>query len=225
MDNFDPFLFELLLNDVDVTSLPVAVKDMEGALFYHPARQKDVRFRFDRISDDVNGCLQWAETSSPEDVRHKIDLQQLAAIRAWTCTPVCYVLTSLLRDPHRSRQSVQPVLRYARLFFAGLHALPRTPQYIIVDATLYRGEYGVMTTWETKMVPGGNFSFFVPTSFSLNPAVVQRFKDEGARTVFIIHDASGWNLAAFSPYDEVEVLVEPVSSYIVIKAEKFDTPP
>jgi hypothetical protein len=59
------------------------------------------------------------------------------------------------------------------------------------------------------MVPGGNFSFFVPTSFSLNPAVVQRFKDEGARTVFIIHDASGWNLAAFSPYDEVEVLVEP----------------
>lgn len=223
MDNPDPFFFEHLLTDVEVTSLLVAVKDMEHALFYHPAKKGKVPFRFDLISAALDGCLLWAEKSSPEDVRHTIDKQLLAAIRAWTCTPVCYVLTSLLRDPHRSRQSVQPVLRYARLFFAGLHALPRTPEYIIVDATLYRGEHGVRTTWEIKIVPGGNFSFFVPTSFSLNPAVVQRFMDaSAARTVYIIHGASGWNLVAFSPYEEVEVLIEPVSNYTVIRAETFD---
>lgn len=75
MDNPDPFFFEHLLTDVEVTSLLVAVKDMEHALFYHPAKKGKVPFRFDLISAALDGCLLWAEKSSPEDVRHTIDKQ------------------------------------------------------------------------------------------------------------------------------------------------------
>lgn len=218
----DPFCLELVLNGVKLAPLLESVQAMEGTLFFHPQKKGNTTFKFDLVQRALRGCLEWAKTSSPEDVREQNDLQQLAAIRAWTCTPVCYVVNFVLRDPHRTAKSVQPVLLYVRLFFTGLHALPRTDAYIIVDATLYRGENSVMTTWDAKMVPGGNIMFVVPTSFSSDPAVVQNFTDQGPRTVIIIHGASGWKLAAFSPYDEAEVLVEPVSKFRVIKAEKFD---
>ena len=79
-----------------------------------------------------------------------------------------------------------------------------------------------MDTWDAKMrAPEGIFSFYVPTSCSTDPKVLQQFKDEGVRTVYKLHDASGWILNDFSPYEE-EVLLEPVCHFQVLRAEKFD---
>ena len=172
-------------------------------------------------------CLLWAEVHGPEDVRAKLDVQQLAALRAWTGTPMCYVLTDMLRSAERTRQSVLPVLPFARLFFTALHALPERLIFKPSEhegGILYRAERGVMSTWDAKMRPGGIFSFQVPTSFSQNPAVLNRFKDgSGDRTVFIVHGAAGWVLSELSVYaDEDEVLLEPVCNFQVMRAEKFD---
>ena len=79
-----------------------------------------------------------------------------------------------------------------------------------MDATLYRAENGVMEGWDAKMrPPDGIFSFWVPTSFSTDPAVLRDFKDtDEPRTIFEIVGASGYNMAPFSPYDdEKEVLI------------------
>ncbi len=179
------------------------------------------RFSFLKGEPALRACLEWAAVFDFEDVRKALGEQQLAAIRAWTCTPLCYILCFLLRSPSRSRASVKRVLPYARLMFEGLHALPE--RYIFQDGTLYCAETGAMTTWDSKMYPGGSFGFYAATSFSRDPAVLKNFKEEEMRTVFILHGASGWILDDFSGYPlEQEVLVESVCFVDVIAAEKFD---
>eukprot|EP00802_Teleaulax_amphioxeia_P009026 Tamp_09041.p1 GENE.Tamp_09041~~Tamp_09041.p1 ORF type:complete len:421 (-),score=97.06 Tamp_09041:972-2078(-) len=199
---------------------------MHGVQFLHGATGQTQRFDFEAIKQTLDVCLEWAEVHGPEDARAALGVQQLAAVRAWTATPMCYVLTSVLRSPGRTRESVQPVLPFARLLFTALHRLPE--QYIFkpsegAEGTLYRAERGVMPTWDAKMRgPDATFSFYVLTSFSRDPAVLTNFKGEGTRTVFIIHGAAGWKLKAFSPYDEDEVLLEPVCHFQVLNADKFD---
>jgi hypothetical protein len=226
--NFDPFFFELLLQDEPLVTLLGAARAMDQLEFLHPGPPSQRR-RFDYvlIEPGLRECLEWAEVHGPEDVRAKLDLQQLAAVRAWTGTPLCYVLTDVLRSPERTRQSVLPVLPFARLFFTALHALPERLIFKPSEhegSILYRAERGVMPTWDAKMRPGGIFSFHVPTSFSRDPAVLKRFKDgSGDRTVFIVHGAAGWVLRELSAYaHEDEVLLEPVCNFQVMRAEKFD---
>ena len=45
-------------------------------------------------------------------------------IRAWTDTPLCYVLCLVMRALDRTPESMARVLPFARLFFTALHALP-----------------------------------------------------------------------------------------------------
>ena len=148
-----------------------------------------------------------------------LGVDKLAAVRAWTCTPLCYVLCSLVRATDRTPESMAPVLPYARLFFEALHDLP---ERYVFSGTLYRAEKGAMTTWDAKMRKGGIFSFYVPTSFSRDPSVLKQFKGTGTRTVYKINGASGWILDDFSPYDEKEVLLEPVCHFQVETAEAYD---
>ena len=222
----DPFFFELLLQEEPLVTLLEAARAMHGVEFLHGGTGKTQRFDFEVIKQTLDVCLEWAQDHGPEDARSALGVQQLAAVRAWTATPMCYVLTSVLRSPGRTRESVQPVLPFARLLFTALHRLPE--QYIFkpsegAEGTLYRAERGVMPTWDAKMRgPDATFSFYVLTSFSRDPAVLTNFKGEGTRTVFIIHGAAGWKLKAFSPYDEDEVLLEPVCHFQVLNADKFD---
>ena len=216
--DLDPFFFELLLQDVPLVSLLSAANDMEGVVFLHPTQaspNRKHRFNFQLVKPAVETCIDWAENHGPEDVRAALGVEQLAAVRAWTATPLCYVLTDVLRSPERTRQSVLPVLPFARLLFTALHALPE--RFIFKPSEgeggiLYRAERGVTTAWDAKMRPGGTFAFNVPTSFSKTPAVLKRFKDgSGDRTVFVVHGAAGWILSELSAYgDEDEVLLEPV---------------
>ena len=220
--DLDPFFFELLLQDVPLVSLLSAANDMEGVVFLHPTQaspNRKHRFNFQLVKPAVETCIDWAENHGPEDVRAALGVEQLAAVRAWTATPLCYVLTDVLRSPERTRQSVLPVLPFARLLFTALHALPE--RFIFKPSEgeggiLYRAERGV-TAWDAKMRPGGIFSFHVPTSCSLTPAVLTRFKDvSGDRTVYIVHGAAGWVLRELSAYDdEDEVLLEPVCHFQV----------
>ena len=219
-DEGDPFFFEYLLNSVSLVPLLDAARELDGVEFLHGTRQQMMQFSFVKGEPALRACLEWAATCDLEDVQKALGEQQLAAIRAWTCTPLCYILCFLLRSPSRSRASVKPVLPYARLMFEGLHALPE--RYIFQDGTLYRAETGAMKTWDSKMYPGGSFGFYAPTSFSRDPAVLKNFKEEEVRTVFILHGASGWILDDFSGYTEQEVLVESVCFVEVIAAEKFD---
>jgi hypothetical protein len=131
-------------------------------------------------------------------VKTELGTEKLAAFFAWTSTPLCYALCSVLRAPHRTRESIKPALPYVRLLFAALHALPE--RYIFKRGTLYRAESGAIDMWDEKMKVGGIFSFFTPTSFSRDAAVVSNFKGEGPRTFFEVHDASGWIMDDFNLY-------------------------
>lgn len=191
----DPFFFEFLLQGEPLVPLLQAALAMDQLEFLHPGPpSRRRRFEFGLIEPGLRECLGWAEVHGPEDVRAKLNVEQLAAVRAWTGTPLCYVLTDVLRSPERTRQSVLPVLPFARLFFTALHALPERLIFKPSEqegGMLYRAERGVMPTWDAKMKLGGIFSFHVPTSFSQNPDVLKRFKDAGDRTVFIVHGAAG----------------------------------
>ena len=218
----DALCLEHLIQDVREVPLLEAARAMEGVRFLHGLSRRTLTFQYLLVEPALRECLRWAESDGPEDARKELGVEKLAAVRAWTCTVLCYVLTSVVRQKERTLESVQPVLLYGRLLFAGLHRLPDV--YIVRDATLFRAEAGVMEGWDRKMCPpSGTFSFYVPTSFSLSAAVVRQFKSEsGSRTVFIVHGASGWNLSMLSPYEEDEVLLEPVSTFQVLKADKFD---
>jgi len=215
----DPFTFEFVFHDVPLVSLIDAAREMEGVVFLHGQAQRTRTFSFETAEPALRVCLAWAATDGPADVREALGVEQLAAVRAWTCTPLCYVFNSAMRSKDRTVRSVKPVLPFGKLFFTGLHALPE--RFILRDVTLFRAEHGVMEGWDAKM-RAGIFSFFVPTSFSMDPAVVKDFKGVGDRTVFLVHGASGYMLGAFSPYPEEEILLEPICHFEVLKAEKFD---
>jgi hypothetical protein len=216
----DPFFLELLLNDVELVGLLDAARSLEGVSFLHGGTQQMTIFRFATVEPALRGCIEWASTCDLGDAREAIGVQQLAALRAWTCTPLCYTLCNVMRSPDRTLASVAPALSFCRLLFTAMRGIPT--KYVFTAGTLYRAERGVMRTWDAKMREGGIFSFYVPTSFSRDPAVVAKFKDEGPRTVFILRGAAGIILDEISPYDEKEVLLEPVCHCEVLLSEKFD---
>jgi tRNA A-37 threonylcarbamoyl transferase component Bud32 len=215
---------ELILNDEPLVTLMHAAGSMDGVKFWHGTKKKNEVFRFVEIEAALRVCIELTEPPNlnPELLGVKTDLgkEKLAALFAWTSTPLCHALCSVLRAPHRTRESIKPALPYARLLFAALHALPE--RYIFKRGTLYRAENGVMDMWDEKMKVGGIFSFFTPTSFTQDAAVVSNFNGEGPRTVFEVHDASGWIMDDFNLYEEKEVLLEPVCNFEVLNAEKFD---
>ena len=216
----DPFFLELLLNDVALVGLLDAARSLEGVNFLHGGKQSMTRFCFATAEPSLRGCIAWASTCDLGDARKAIGVEQLAALRAWTCTPLCYALCHVMRSPDRTLASVSPALSFCRLLFTAMRGIPK--KYVFNGGTLYRAERGVMRTWDAKMREGGIFSFYVPTSFSRDPAVVAKFKDEGSRTVFILRGAAGIILDEISPYDEKEVLLEPVCHCEVLLSEKFD---
>jgi len=216
--------YEFILNGEPLGTLMDSARCMEGVEFWHGTRKRKEVFRFEQIEAALRVCIDLTEPPNlnPEllGVKTELGTEMLAALFAWTGTPLCYALCSVLRAPHRTRESIKPALPYARLLFAALHALPE--RYIFKRGTLYRAESGVMDMWDEKMKVGGIFSFFTPTSFSQDAAVVSNFKGEGPRTVFEVHDASGWIMDDFNLYEEKEVLLEPVCNFEVVEAEKFD---
>ena len=89
-------------------------------------------------------------------------------------------------------------MSFCRLLFTTMRGIPK--KYVFNGGTLYRAVRGVMRTWYAKMREGGIFSFYVSTSFSRDPAVLAKFKDEGSeRTVFILLCAAGVILDEISP--------------------------
>jgi len=178
---------------------------MEGVEFWHGTRKRKEVFRFEQIEAALRVCIDLTEPPNLNPkllgVKTGLGTEKLAALFAWTSTPLCYALCSLLRAPHRTRESIKPALPFARLLFAALHALPE--RFIFKRGTLYRAESGVMDMWDDKMKVGGIFSFFTPTSFSQDAAVVSNFKGEGPRTVSEVHDASGWIMDDFNLWGSV----------------------
>ena len=216
----DPYFFEFLLNEVPLVGLLDAARALEGVDFWHGVRRRMMCFRFELLEPALRECIEWAATCGLDDARDAIGVEQLAALRAWTCTPLCYALCHVMRSPDRTRASVAPALSFCRLLVTAMQGMPE--KYIFKNGTLYRAERGVMPTWDAKMREGGMFSFHVPTSLSRNPAVLVQFKGEGARTVIILHGAAGIILNEISPFGEEEVLVEPVCHCEVLLSEKFD---
>ena len=218
----DSLSFEHLMNAEEPVPLMEAVRAMQGLSFWDGSRRRERTFDYDMAKEGVRVCFTWAESERcPEDAKRNLTVDQRAALRAWTCTPLCYVLTSALRNAQPTLESLRPVLPYARLLFSALHNLPE--KYNFKRGTLYRAEDGVRATWDAEMrAPGGIFSFYALTSCSTQPQVLRSFKGEGARTVYILRDASGSIIKDFSDYKEDEVLLEPVCHFQVLRAEKYD---
>jgi hypothetical protein len=245
--SLDTFFFEHLLNDIPLVTLEEAAKKMDKIEFFHGVQRVQRTFDFERVRECLLQCVAWARSDgqgpgqdSPPPHDAKVALQNamgsmemgmegMAALRAWTGTPLCYVLNSVLRSPGRSINTVKPVLAYAKLLFKSLHALPAR---FLFSGTLFRSETGVMDTWQEKKErllrldkeDEVRHNFYVPTSFSIDKERAASFKEDAvenqdARTFFTLYGASGYRLKEFSEYDEEEVLVEPVCCCNVEKME------
>ena len=163
----DAFSLELLFQNVPLVPLEDAAREMDGLDFFHGSQRVTMTFRFRLAQPALETCRLWAESEGPEDARQALGVEKLAAVRAWTCTPLCYVLSSVLRDRERTAVSVQPVLKYGHLLFSGLHAMPEV--YLVIDATLYRAQNGAIENEEWSQVTraaDGILTFHLPTSFS-----------------------------------------------------------
>jgi hypothetical protein len=240
----DPLFFEHLLNDIPLVTLEKAAKKMDKVKFFHGTKHSNDKFDFRTVRESLCKCIVWAKSKGQAPGEELYDAQValqsamgskemgvegMAALRAWTCTPMCYVLTSVMRTSSRSRKSLDPVLEYAKLLFKSLHALPA--RFIFVG-TLYRSEIGVMDTWKDKKerLDKGEevfHKFYVPLSFSKNKEMAASFKEDAvenqdARTFFTLNGAAGYYLKEFSTYrKEEEVLIEPVCC---CKVEKMEIP-
>jgi hypothetical protein len=235
----DLSIFEHLLNDIPLVTLELAARKMDKVEFCHGQTHEKRTFHFDQVRECLRLCVVWAESKGQAQGQELYDakvalqaamgskemgVEGLAALRAWTCTPMCYVLTSVMRSPGRSRKSMDPVLAYAKLLFKSLHALPA--RFIFVG-TLYRSETGVMDTWNDKKErldkEEVRHNFYVPISFSVRKESAAPFKEvavdnQNDRTDFTLHGAAGYSLKEFSRYeDEEEVLIEPVCCCTVEK--------
>ena len=200
----DPALFVGLLNHVPLPhSLHEAVQHMEGARYHHGGPQ---RFKFHKSSAALDECVYWAQYPGPhlEDVRALLGVPRLAALRAWTRLPVCYVVTTLLRRSRGRGERMRQTLPFLRLFVDALQRLPRRFRY---RGTLYRGERhaAVQDKWDRVMLPGHCFHLLWPTSFSRSRRVALDF---GARprsiTVLKVFDGEGYMMQDFSYFRHEE---------------------
>jgi hypothetical protein len=106
----DPFFLELLLNDVALIGLLDATRSMEGVEFLHGGTRNLTSFRSALAEPSLRGCIEWASTCDLSDAREAIGVEQLAALRAWTCTPLCYAVCHVMRSPDRTLASVAELL-------------------------------------------------------------------------------------------------------------------
>jgi len=237
----EPSFFEHLLNDIELVTLEEAVKKMDKVEFFHGGHQTQRTFDFEQVRECLRECVVWAKSKGQaqgqelydarvalkEAMGEVLGVEGMAAIRFWTCSPICYASNSVMRSPGRSRESVEPVLPFAKLLFKSLHALPAR---FLFQGTLFRGETCVMPTWQDKKErldrkEDVRHFFYVLTSFSAKKERAAEFKSaavkNGAdRTFFTLKGAAGYCLKEFSSYAyEEEVLVEPVCSCTVISME------
>jgi len=237
----DPSFFEHLLNDVALVTLDEAAKKMDKVQFFDGGHQAQRTFEYELVRELLRGCVVWAKSKGQAQGQELYDarvalqaamgevlgMEGIAAIRFWTCSPVCYAFNSVLRSPGRSRESVDPVLAYGKLLFAALHALPAR---FLFQGTLFRGETCVMHTWQDKKErldrkEDVRHFFYVPTSFSVKMERAADFKAAAVatgadRTFFTLKGAAGYYLKEFSSYaHEEEVLVEPLCSCTVVSME------
>jgi hypothetical protein len=249
-----PLFFEHVLNHIPLVTLEEAAKKMDNVNYIETGDQEKT-FDFGKVRECLRKCVVWAESMGQAQGQElydaKVALQQklgskemgvegMAALRAYTCTPMCFVLNSVIRstkiqisgqhDPVLARIFLDPVLAYAKLLLTSLRALPR--RFLFVG-TLYRSEAGVTDTWKEKKElldkkdkePQVRHNFYCPTSFSTNPVAAAKFKEEAvdkqnARTSFTLYGAAGYDLKEFSEYPhEGEVLIEPVCCCNVEKME------
>ena len=237
----DPSFFEHLLHNIELVTLEEAAKKMDKVRFFHGGHQEERTFEYAQVRELLRECVVWAKSKGQaqgqalydarvalqEAMGEVLGVEGIAAIRCWTCSPLCYAFNSVMRSPGRSRESVGPVLAFGKLLFAALHALPAR---FLFQGTLFRGETGVMQTWQDKKErldrkEDVHHFFYVLTSFSVKKERAADFKAAAVatgadRTVFTLHGAAGYFLKEFSSYaHEEEVLVEPVCCCTVLRME------
>ena len=125
----DAFSLELLFQNVPLVPLEDAAREMDGLDFFHGSQRVTMTFQFRLAQPALETCRLWAESEGPEDARQALGVEKLAAVRAWTCTPLFYVLSSVLRDRERTAVSVQPVLKYGRLLAWSSHQKRRAKSW------------------------------------------------------------------------------------------------
>ena len=242
----DPSDLEHLLNDQPLVTLEEAARSMHGVEFYDGVRRCTDTFDLQRAVTSLHHCRSWAESSDLSDdlqeakralqdseqlrgLGERAGVEGMAAIRAWTGTEMCYVLTTVFRSA--TGQNLDQVKPYARLFLSALHALP--PKFLY-EGKLYRTFPGVLqgVEWcrdKQKVDNDENVwhHFYAPTSFSMDPVSASMFKQQAKeayepRTEITLFGGVGYKLQAFSVHpDEAEVLVEPVCSCAITRMQDF----
>ena len=111
--------YEFILNGEPLGTLMYSARCMEGVEFWHGTRKRKEVFRFEQIEAALRVCIDLTEPPNlnPEllGVKTELGTEKLAALFAWTSTPLCYALCSVFRAPHRTGESIKPALPYARL--------------------------------------------------------------------------------------------------------------
>jgi hypothetical protein len=118
----DPLFFEHLLNDIPLVTLELAATKMDKVEFFDGTKQSKTTFDFRQVRECLRECVVWAKGRAQGQELYdanvalqsamgskEMGVEGMAALRAWTCTPMCYVLNSVMRTPGRSRKSLDPV--------------------------------------------------------------------------------------------------------------------
>jgi len=240
-----PSDFEHLLNDTELVTLEKAAQAMHGLEFYHGGRQSVMTFDFEQVREAVRESTKWAESKghAPGEELYdekealqaamgKYAVEGMAALRAWTCTVMCYVMHNMA-----NRNLLCHVLPYARLLISALHALPVDNYLSQGTAPLYRGMRGKglsdswdLDSWDTNKKKSSGNTEAVPcnfhsfTSFTVDRDAALIFKgdafEDELRTLIELRGAVGYKLQNFSVLpNEQEVLLEPVFCCTVEKME------
>eukprot|EP00927_Polykrikos_kofoidii_P018389 TRINITY_DN1851_c0_g1_i2.p1 TRINITY_DN1851_c0_g1~~TRINITY_DN1851_c0_g1_i2.p1 ORF type:complete len:438 (-),score=44.49 TRINITY_DN1851_c0_g1_i2:1267-2580(-) len=212
--------FENILNDVDEINLIDAASHLEGVKYRYGQTQEERTFKLVLLRAQLDGCLVWASSHSLAADLAGIDRNLLAAIRAWT-GDISYVLTSLLRDKDRTKDTIRPALPFLRLLYRGLHKLP--PRFLY-EGNLYRGETGVRSNWDTVSKPGSHIQLFCPASFSTAAEVADEFmRASGIRSLTEISRGWGYRITELSLYpEESEILTESILHVKVESSASYD---
>ena len=213
-----------LLDTVPDLSLIEAVRSMDGMAFLDGTTHQRKSFNANlciTVSDrSINSCLHWAKSNKvPDSVKAKRDknemtVDQVAVIRAYTCTPICYALREALTERQANWQQALPC---AKLLLTALRRLPA--EFCAKPSTVYRGETGQKADLLQKSV----VTFYGFTSFSLDPAVLQRFmQNNDSRTMYEAQGARGYIIQKFSAFpSENELLLEPGASFTVTQCDGY----
>ena len=154
----------------------------------------------DPLAEDANG----------------LGVLEIAALNLYTQESIYSQLNKLLNAKNERHKRLTPILPYMRLLFRALAKLPHH-----TDLGLVRGVKLDLCADASHYMPGQEFRWWGFTSCSLDAEVAKEFSRPaggGVGTIFSIICDVGWDVSAYSTYNEEREVLLPPGITMVVKS-------